>query len=173
MKIMVLSGSPRKNGGTRAMVHAFAEGAREAGHTVDVFDVADMDIAGCRACEYCHTRGNGKCSQHDDMQAIYAGWNQMDMLVLASPIYYGSISGQLACALHRTYALGIPRNCSKTALFLCSGASDVYKGAEYIYHGFVQGYFRCQDMGVFEYTTGAATSQRVHDQLFDFGRSLG
>jgi multimeric flavodoxin WrbA len=172
MRIMVLNGSPRKQGGTRAMVQAFTEGARSAGHTVDVFDVADMDIAGCRACESCHTSGDGTCAQKDDMQPIYEAWNDMDMLVLASPIYYGSISGQLACTLHRTYALGIPRRCSKTALFLCSGASGVYQGAEYIYRGFVQGYFGCEDMGVFEYTTGMATSRRVHDALLDFGRSL-
>ncbi|MGI6032124.1 MAG: flavodoxin family protein [Coriobacteriales bacterium] len=173
MKIMVLNGSPRKQGGTSAMVRAFAEGARDAGHDVDVFDVANMDIAGCRACEFCHTEGNGACSQKDDMQQIYDAWNEMDMLVLASPIYYGSISGQLACALHRTYALGIPRKCSKTALFLCSGAHDVYKGAEYIYHGFVQGYFGCRDMGVYEYTTSMATSTRVHDTIRDFGKSIG
>ncbi|MGI6217385.1 MAG: flavodoxin family protein [Coriobacteriales bacterium] len=172
MRIMVLSGSPREQGGTRAMVKAFAEGAREAGHTVDVFNVADMNIAGCRACEFCHTRGNGECAQKDDMQQIYDEWDEMDMLVLASPIYYGSISGQLACALHRTYALGIPRKCSKTALFLCSGASGVYKAAETIYHGFVHGYFGCKDMGVFEYTTGMATSERVRGTLRDFGRSL-
>lgn len=155
------------------MVQAFAEGARSAGNTVDVFDVANMDITGCRACEFCHTLGNGKCAQEDDMRSIYRVWDEMDMLVLASPVYYGSISGQLACALHRTYALGIPKKCSKTALFLCSGATDVYKAAEYIYHGFVQGYFGCEDMGVFEYTTGAATSESVGDALRDFGRSLG
>lgn len=93
MRIVVLNGSPRKQGGTKAMVNAFAEGALSAGHTVDVFDVANMDIAGCRACEFCHTQGNGKCAQNDDMQQIYEVWNKMDMLVLASPIYYGSISG--------------------------------------------------------------------------------
>ena len=172
MRIVVLSGSPRKNGGTRAMVRAFAEGARSAGHEVTVFDVADMDIAGCRACEYCHTRGNGACVRKDDMGAIYDEWDRMDMLVLASPIYYGSISGQLACALHRTYALGIPKRCSRTALILCSGARGVYSAAETIYHGFVQGYFGCVDKGVFEATTGEATSSAMRDSLYQFGARL-
>lgn len=172
MRIVVLSGSPRKNGGTRAMVKAFVEGAQAADHEVTVFDVADMDIAGCRACEYCHTRGNGACVQKDDMGAIYDEWNKMDMLVMASPIYYGSISGQLACALHRTYALGIPRRCSKTALFLCSGAHGVYDAAETIYHGYVQGYFGCKDMGVFEATTGEATSPSMQRSLYEFGAKL-
>ena len=172
MKIVVMSGSPRKNGGTRAMVSAFADGARSAGHEVTVFDVADMSIAGCRACEYCHTRGNGACVQKDDMGAIYDVWNEMDMLVLASPIYYGSISGQLACALHRTYALGIPRRCTRTALILCSGAHGVYDAAETIYHGYVQGYFGCRDMGVFEATTGEATSHIMQESLRKFGAEL-
>ena len=60
MKILVLQGSARKNGHTTALAQAFAEGAREAGHEVTVFDVASMDIHGCIGCEWCHTQGNGE-----------------------------------------------------------------------------------------------------------------
>ncbi len=66
MDILVLNGSPRPRGNTAALVDAFAEGAREAGHAVEVLDVARMDIAGCRGCEFCHTKGDGACAIHDD-----------------------------------------------------------------------------------------------------------
>lgn len=172
MKIVVLNGSARKNGNTAAMVGAFQKGAEEVGHEVLVFPVANMDIHGCRGCEYCHTKGDGACIQEDDMQEVYQNWHDMDMLVLASPIYYGSHSGQLSCALHRTYALDIPEKCTKTAMILSSGAPDVYDAALSVYHGFVQGYFRTQDMGVFTAVGSQAKSHEMQEKLYAFGRSL-
>ena len=59
MKIAVLNGSPRKEN-TYAMVEAFREGAQEAGHEVEVYQVGNMKIAGCLGCEYCHNKGEGK-----------------------------------------------------------------------------------------------------------------
>ena len=61
MKILVLHGTPRPHGNTAALVEAFTKGAREAGHTVTVVNVCRGKIAGCLACEYCHTQGGGKC----------------------------------------------------------------------------------------------------------------
>lgn len=62
MKIIVLNGSPRPNGNTAAMVEAFVS-AKENGHEITVVPVCQKKIAGCLACEYCHTKGNGKCVQ--------------------------------------------------------------------------------------------------------------
>lgn len=59
MKILVFNGSPRPHGNTAAMVEAFAEGARENGHQVDVVNVCQKKIAGCMACEYCHQKDSG------------------------------------------------------------------------------------------------------------------
>ena len=86
MKILVLNGSPRPNGNTAAMVGAFAEGARESGHEVTVVPVCQKKIGGCLACKYCHTKGEGKCVQQDDMQEIYPVLEEAEMIVLASPI---------------------------------------------------------------------------------------
>lgn len=172
MKIVVLNGSARKNGNTASMVEAFKRGAEEAGHEVLVFPVANMNIHGCLGCEHCHGRGGGSCIQQDDMQDIYQVWNEMDMLVLASPIYYGSHSGQLSCAIHRSYALGIPSRCKKSAMMLSSGAPGVYDASLAIYHGFIHGYFRTQDMGVFTAVGAQAKSQEMQDALRKFGKSL-
>ena len=56
------------------MVSAFAEGAQENGHQVDVVNVCRKKIAGCLACEYCHKKESGharQCVQQDDMQEVY------------------------------------------------------------------------------------------------------
>ena len=95
MNILILNGSPRPNGSTRKMVEAFSGGAESAGHSVSVVDVCKMKISGCIACEYCHTKGHGECVQKDDMAKIYTLLKETEMLVIASPIYYHGITGQL------------------------------------------------------------------------------
>ena len=172
MRILVLNGSARKDGGTAAMVAAFSRGAIAAGHHVDVLEVGRMRIAGCLGCEWCHTRGGGSCVQRDDMDAVYPLWDKADMIVLASPVYYGSFSGQLHCLIHRTYAGDKPKCCTKMALLLCSGSHGVYSYAEGVYHGFIQGYYGAEDLGVFEATTREAMSEEMAARLEAFGRSL-
>ena len=93
MKIIVLNGSPRPSGNTKAMISAFTEGAERAGHEVTAFDVCRMSIKGCLACEYCHTKAFRQCVQKDDMQKIYPVLDEAEMIVLASPIYYHGLSG--------------------------------------------------------------------------------
>lgn len=60
MKILILNGSPRPQGNTAAMAASYAGGAREAGHEGNITDVCKQKINGCLACEYCHTKGEGK-----------------------------------------------------------------------------------------------------------------
>jgi multimeric flavodoxin WrbA len=148
MKIIVLNGSPRPNGNTTALVKAFKEGAETTGNKVEVFNIAQMHIAGCKACEYCHTKGNGHCIQSDDMQKVYPVLDMAEMIVLASPIYYHGYSGQLQCAINRIYALDRPKHLKKAALFLSSGASGVYDGAIFAYKNSFIDYLGLQDMGI-------------------------
>ena len=67
MNILVLNGSPRPNGSTAGMIKTFKTEAESAGHTVNTVDVCRKNIHGCLACEYCHGKGDGECSQKDDM----------------------------------------------------------------------------------------------------------
>ena len=85
--------------------HAFTAGAEAAGHTVARFDLAALDIHGCRGC-----LGGGRdprhpCVQRDGMDAVYPAYMAADVVVLASPMYYWSISGQLKCAFDRLFAV--------------------------------------------------------------------
>ncbi len=173
MKILVLNGSPRPNGNTKQMIEAFRRGAEVADHQVEVVDVCKKNIKGCLACEYCHTKGHGECVQKDDMQKVYALLKDADMLVLASPIYYHGISGQLKCVIDRFYSAAYPigpAKLKKSAMFLSSGDSNMYDGAMFSYnHDFLK-YLRLKDMGV--YTTHGGVSSRQLNEIEEFGRIL-
>ena len=172
MKILVLNGSPRPNGNTAAMVGAFAEGARESGHEVTVVPVCQKKIGGCLACEYCHTKGEGKCVQQDDMQEIYPVLEEAEMIVLASPIYYHSFNGQLQCAINRIYALDKPKNLKKAALIMSSGSNHVYCGAIYEYRNSFLNYLKLEDMGIYSAYGEQNKSQAKLDELKAFGKGL-
>ena len=149
MKIIVLNGSPRPSGNTKAMISAFTEGAERAGHEVTVFDVCRMNIKGCLACEYCHTKAFRQCVQKDDMQKIYPVLDEAEMIVLASPIYYHGLSGQLQCTINRIYAQGYPKKLKKAMLLLSSGDHGVYDGAIFTYRNSFLEYLHLEDMGIF------------------------
>lgn len=172
MKILILNGSPRLDGNTAAMIRAFMKGAEKSGHEVNKFDVCHMNIKGCMACEYCHTNGHGTCVQNDDMQRIYPYFEDAEMIVLASPIYYLHISGQLQSAITRTYNIGIPKNLKKAAMILSSGADNVYEGAIYSYHyGFID-YMGLEDLGVYTAFGSQNKSPEKLDELYQLGQSI-
>ena len=168
MKILVLNGSPRRNGNTAAHIAAFVEGAQAAGNDVTVFEVCEKQIAGCRGCEYCHTKGNGACVQKDDMQELYDLLADTEMLVLASPIYYFGLSAQLQAAIHRTYAIGIPARLRKAALLLSSGSDDVYEGAIYEYEKLCD-WMKLEDVGILT----AHGAENKSNAKLEEARSLG
>ena len=172
MKILVLNGSPHQNGNTAAMVEAFVDGASKNGHNITVVPVCQKKIAGCLACEYCHTKGEGKCIQKDDMQEIYPVLDEAEMIVLASPIYYHSFTGQLQCAINRIYAPDKPKNLKKAALILSSGDEKVYDGAIYEYQNSFLNYLKLENMGIFTAFDKQNKSEEKLTELREFGKSL-
>ena len=104
-KICILNGSPRLNGNTKALVNSFTKGAEAAGHEVICFDLQKMNIKGCLGCCMGGKNADSPCVQKDDMQKIYPVYKEADILVLASPMYYWGVSGQLKCAFDRLFAV--------------------------------------------------------------------
>ncbi len=104
-RIVILNGSPRRNGNTSILVKAFTEGAESAGNTVTEFFLDGMDIHGCKGCFGGHSSKECPCVQKDDMAQIYPAVKQCDMVVLATPLYYWNMSGQLRTAIDRLFAL--------------------------------------------------------------------
>lgn len=92
-KVLILSGSPRRNGNSDTLCDRFALGATEAGHTVEKIFLKDKKIGYCTGCGYCFNAH--KCSQKDDMTEIIEKMLEADVLVFAksndylkkSPVY--------------------------------------------------------------------------------------
>ncbi len=102
-KVLILAGSPRKDGNSEMLCDEFARGAQESGHEVRKIRVADRKIAPCRGCYYCTEHG-GQCIYQDDMGEVMEAIIAADVLVLASPVYFYSISAQLKAVIDRTVA---------------------------------------------------------------------
>ena len=100
--VLILSGSPRKNGNSDTLCDQFMKGAQEAGHQVEKIRVAEKEIGFCRGCYAC--QDTGKCAIQDDMEVVLQKIIDADVLVLASPVYFYSIDAQLKALIDRTVA---------------------------------------------------------------------
>lgn len=103
-KIVVLNGSPQRNGNTSALVAEFVRGAKASGNEVAEFWLHGMEIHGCQGCYGGGKEINSPCVQKDDMDKIYPAYRHADVVVFASPLYYLGISGQLKTCVDRLFA---------------------------------------------------------------------
>ncbi len=102
-KIVVITGSPRKNGNSFAMTDAFIKAAEAKGHTVTRFDAALKNVGGCHACETCFKTGKA-CSFDDDFNTIAPAILMADAIVFTMPVYWYSIPAQVKGVIDRLYS---------------------------------------------------------------------
>lgn len=98
-KVLILAGSPRKNGNSDVLGQQFALGATAAGHQVETIYLGDMKLNFCIACDTC--RKNGRCFQQDDAEGIIDKMIEADVIVLASPVYFYTLSAQMKTLIDR------------------------------------------------------------------------
>ena len=101
--ILIAVGSGLSGANTDRLADAFARGAAEAGHTVHKIFLGKGELNGCRGCGVCQT-GKG-CAIGDIMQEVYPILRECDTIVLASPLYFWTLSGQIKTFFDRIYAL--------------------------------------------------------------------
>lgn len=102
-KVLIIAGSPRKNGNSSLLCREFECGCKEAGNEVELIYLRDKKIGYCLACYYCRDH-DGKCVLNDDMAEILAKMNDAEVIVLASPVYFYAIDAQLKAMIDRTVA---------------------------------------------------------------------
>jgi len=126
-RIVVLKGSPREKGNSSTLAEEAAEGARAEGATVESFSLHSMDIRPCRACDGCLK--TGVCLIKDDMRTLGPKLRAADAVILASPVYWFSMSAQLKTCMDRWYALWHPKNDflkgRKIGIILAYGDADL------------------------------------------------
>jgi multimeric flavodoxin WrbA len=103
MVVLGIYGSPRKRGNTDLMLDAFLEGVVAAGADIERLYVRDLELKGCIACGHCDRKGF--CIQKDDMQKVYPLLEKAERIVVASPVYFYGVTGQLKLLVDRSQAV--------------------------------------------------------------------
>jgi multimeric flavodoxin WrbA len=107
-KILLVMGSPRKEGNSATLAKQVAAGAEAGGAEVESFTLHGMNIQPCTACNACREENSKGCVIDDDMEVLYSKLRQADALVISSPIYWFTVSAQTKLFMDRWYALGGP-----------------------------------------------------------------
>ena len=121
-KVVIVTSSPRKNGNSEILAQKFAEGAKSAGNEVKTIAVRDIGLKFCTGCLYCNT--HDQCVLDDGMNALYESFQNADVLVFATPVYYYSVCGQLKTLLDRLNPLYVRNNQFKDVYLLATAADD-------------------------------------------------
>ena len=170
MNILVLNGSPRIDGNTAFLVKAFAEGAVSKGHEVNIINVGNMNIGGCKGCNSCRNSGSKQCVQKDDMDTVYEALKTAEMVVFASSVYYWGFTAQMQATLTRFYCTGNP-GIKKYAMILSSGSENVYDGIIYSYKSTLK-FFGAQDCGIRTVAGSKNKTEAAAEELRLFGKNL-
>ena len=177
MKIVILMGSPNRNGSTNILVENFVKGAKEAGHPTEVIDVCHADIHPCIGCVKCGYEG--PCVQKDDVEMIRKKLLASDMVVFATPLYYYGMSAQLKTVVDRFCAYNRSLNSRhlKSALLTVAWNADdwTFDALEAHYKTLVR-YIHFEDQGiVLGYgcgSPGMTERSRYPRDAYQLGRSL-
>ena len=175
-KVLILSGSPRKNGNSDILCNEFMKGAVESGNEVEKIRVSEKKIGFCTGCYAC--RDTGVCAIKDDMADVMQKIIDADVIVLASPVYFYSIDAQLKALIDRTvcrwtevknkefyYIMTVADTAKKsmgTTLACFRGYADCVEGAKEM--GVIYG------TGVYE--KGEIKDKKAMSEAFDMGRNI-
>jgi len=179
-KIVILNGSPRKKGNTSALAAEFTRGAREAGHTVTEFFLDGMDIHGCKGCFGGHSSRECPCVQKDDMMQIYPAVKECDVIVLATPLYYWNMSGQLRTAVDRLFALeegdgNLLRGHGRSSALLMAAEGNGFEDV-LVYYDHLMEHLRWENLGhVLAGGNGAVgdiAGKAELEQAYELGKSI-
>lgn len=154
-KVLILSASPRRGGNSDLLCDQFMGGAKEAGNQAEKIFLRDRKIKYCTGCGTCQENG-GKCVQKDDMAEILDKMVAADVIVMATPVYFYTMNGQMKTLIDRT----CPRYTeisNKEIYFIVAAADTSKKAMERTLEGF-RGFTSClsgaKEKGVI-YGTGA------------------
>ncbi len=105
MKVLGISGSPRKNGNTEILVEHALKPFQDAGWEIQRFFMSEKTINPCVACEFCHE--TGLCAvAGDDRDSLLEAYIRCDAVIMGSPVYYRNVTAQLKALFDRSYSFG-------------------------------------------------------------------
>jgi multimeric flavodoxin WrbA len=176
-KVLIISSSPRKQGNSDILCDEFVRGAADGGNVVEKVFLKDKNINYCTGCGYCFNQ-RGKCSQKDDMEEMKQKLIAADAIVMATPVYFYTMAGQL-----KTF---IDRNCffytqlsGKDFYFIMTAADGNKSAMDRTIEEF-RGYLSCLDNAVEKgiiYGTGAwnkgdIQKSKAVEEAYNMGKTL-
>ncbi|XCP84448.1 flavodoxin family protein [Roseburia hominis] len=175
-KILIISSSPRKKGNSQLLCQEFARGARESGHSVDLIRLSEKNIGFCYACDAC-MRNGGECVQHDDMAEILKLYQEADVLVLATPVYFYGISAQMKTFIDRTYPIWQHLGKKEVYYIISAGlGKDIVERSLGDLNGFVEHLEQYEIKGQIYATdvmdAGLVSDQPIMDQAYHMGKNV-
>lgn len=178
MKVVVICSSPRRQGNSEVLADQFIKGAIDAGHDVEKVMLSDYQMSPCLSCEYCRTHNN-ECIQKDDANIVIDKMIKADVFVLATPIYFYSLSAQLKILIDRMFAreyeIREMNKRKKAYLILTSGTPDITQtvGTVESFRGFIK-VLRTVDEGGIVYGLGAfQKGDAIHHEAYSQAYKMG
>jgi multimeric flavodoxin WrbA len=179
-RILILKGSPRKKGNSSILADRVADGAKQAGAEVESFTLEKMNIRPCKGCEACHKSEESECTTRDDMTLLYPKLRSADVIVIASPVYWFTLSAQIKACIDRWYALETPKGSAlagkQFALVLVYGDTDPYtSGGINAIHTFqdICRYLQAQNAGIVYGSANDAGAIEQQPALLEKAYKLG
>lgn len=130
MLILGIAGSPRKGGNSDLLLEEALKGARSAGARTEKIHLCGLDIDPCFECGGCSN--TGRCVRDDNMRLVYRKFGEADAVIVASPVFFASVSAQLKAMIDRFHCLWVRKyilnpavagNKPRKGLFLCVAGS--------------------------------------------------
>lgn len=179
-KILIVKGSPRFKGNSSTLADQTAEAARTKGAEVESFDLHKMHIEPCSACDYCQQVEEYRCNIEDDMQILYSKLIEADALVIASPIYWFTMTAQTKLFMDRLYALqssnGLKLTGKKIGIILTYGDDDAYQSGGMNAINTYRDAFRYLDCRIIDIVHGSLSDvgdTQKNPKLMEQARKLG
>ena len=104
MKVIAFNGSPRKNWNTATLLQKALDGAALQGAETEIFHLYELNYKGCVSCFACKTKNGqsyGRCAVKDDLTQILKKVEEVDAIILGSPIYFGTVTGEMKSFMER------------------------------------------------------------------------
>lgn len=176
MKILVITGSPRKNGNSNMLASEFIRGAKENGHTIQRFDAGKAEVSPCTACNSCNM--DGPCVLEDDFLKVRDHVINADMVVFATPMYYFGFSSQLKAVIDRFYSINGKIHVHKKAALLMTYADSAERKARPInvHYEELLHYLGWEDVGRViapgVWTEGSIKGTKYPNMAYELGRKI-
>ena len=175
--VLILSASPRKHGNSDLLCDRFAQGAQESGHKIEKVFLAEKNIGYCRGCGICNS--THKCVQKDDMAEILDKMVNADVIVLATPVYFYTMDGQMKTLIDRT----VPRytEISNKDFYFIMTAADTEKAnlrrTVEAFRGFTEDCLDGANEAGIIYGTGAWQAGEIqhtpaYDEAYEMGKNI-